>query len=509
MATSSSAAAAVRVAALAILAIGAMTGGKRLSQYLFKKWWKAQLALYESLPFPNLEEAMGVDNEHFSRGTFGKPLSQKIAAIRTFPKGTRLWKERIFWKPVIVCDDPSNMSLISKMQRSVMLRKIAVFLGEESIIFQDGERGKHDRMHLNKAFGNSEFERMQPMMGEAAIRLRDRMIQSQAELGYIDTVKEMKRTTLEVICEGGFGYRAQNSSYIASEKITALLELAVSPFVFFPGGVTFIQFWHRDTLSFVHSFLGNIIDERIAAPRDESKKDLLQLMLNIDENALPPNVSKSAWIRGQLQLFCFAGTDTSSSVLSWAAALLALRPNIQEAAHKELDEVCGAKGDDAPTMVQIQKLKYLEAFVKEVLRLYPPAPSISRVFGDDQEREINGIILPLDVSVRIDFTSMHRREDFFSDPDEVIPERWLHDGTDPRLPTANPEAWAPFAFGFRSCIGKHFAMIEIKTVLATLLRQHRFVPLKPSQALPEGYYSKGLVTPNSDCNVLFVPRNSM
>jgi len=245
----------------------------------------------------------------------------------------------------------------------------------------------------------------------------------------------------------------------------------------------------------------------MSKPNDESKRDLLQLMLTINEEQLEPGVSKIAWIRAQLQLFCFAGTDTTASVLSMAIAILAIRPLIQEEVLKELDEVCGADGDAPPTMGQLQKLKYLEAYVKEILRMYPPAPGVERELTEPQE--IDGIMVPAGVGVEIHLLGLHRRESFFSQPDEVLPERWLHDGTNPNLPTANTDAFVAFSFGFRSCIGKHFAMIEMKTVLATLLRSHRVCPLEATtvtQELPDGCYETGLLVPNEDSNVRFVSR---
>jgi len=235
------------------------------------------------------------------------------------------------------------------------------------------------------------------------------------------------------------------------------------------------------------------------------KKDLLQLMLSVDEIDLPEGVSKSTWIQDQIKLFTFAGTGTSSSLMGWSTSLLASKPELQQRIQKELDDICGP-GDEPPTYFQLQKLKYLDAFVKEVLRLYTPAPLIIRSFNEDL-CEIDGISLPPGTSFKMDFLKMHRRTDFFSRPDELLPERWMNDGSDPNAPTANADAFVPFAFGFRSCIGKHFAMIEVKTILATLLRAHRISFADDTQTVPEGAFTL-ILFPLTRFTVRLIPRNS-
>ena len=470
---------------------------------LIRTWWAKKMELYNSIPYPGLEEAIGVSNTTPNLGSFLFPLSQRLAAVQSLPNKGIMYKDRFLWKPTVASTEPKHLTMVSKMNRTIRFKKIAMFLGRESILFQDGERGKHDRMKLNKAFGTNDFERMQPMMVEASVWMRDRFLKSQMENGYVNPSVLVKRTTLEVICEGGFGYRIQDNSNAAADEITKLLEIALNPLAFFDWGMPLVQWYHRKTLKFVDDLISEIVKQRLASP-DESKKDLLQLLVSV-EGDMVGGVPKAVWIRDQLQLFCFAGTDTSSATLQWLICFLATNQAVQNKIHEELDEVIG-QGYSSPTYQQVSKLKYLEACIKETLRLYPPAAGISRAFAEDQKREIDGVPIPEDVFVRIDIINMHRRADLFSRPNEFLPERFLHNGEDPNAPTVTNDAYVPFAFGFRSCIGKHFAMLEIKTVAATLLKNHRLLPLNPDQPFPDGSFRKGILFPATSFDVKIVDR---
>ena len=116
---------------------------------------------------------------------------------------------------------------------------------------------------------------------------------------------------------------------------------------------------------------------------------------------------------------------------------------------QELDEVFG-DSDRPCTMEDASKLKYLEACIKEGLRLYPSVPIIERTISEDVE--VDGHQIPAGASISLLFYALHRNEDFFQDALKFKPERFLQqDNSEGQKHTY---AFVPFSAGPRNCIGR-------------------------------------------------------
>lgn len=177
----------------------------------------------------------------------------------------------------------------------------------------------------------------------------------------------------------------------------------------------------------------------------------------------------------QLNLFCFAGTDTSSAAFDWGLAKLALTPDIQDKNRAEMNDVLGAESEP-PTYRDLPKLKYLGAFLKELLRVYSPARAVYRKFTSDETMELNGVPIPPNSTIAIEVQAINLSEDYFPRPMEFLPERCLTTTESNLLPVASPEGLLTFSFGFRSCIGRPFAMVELQTLIPSVLRAYLVVP---------------------------------
>jgi cytochrome P450 len=122
----------------------------------------------------------------------------------------------------------------------------------------------------------------------------------------------------------------------------------------------------------------------------------------------------------------------------------------------------------------------LEAVLRESLRLYPPAWAIGREALEDID--LGGFRIPRGGQLWLSPWVMHHDQRWFPEPYEFRPERWK-DGLAERLPRF---AYFPFGGGPRTCIGNHFAMLEMKLVLRALLRRATFeqVPEHPLKVYP-------------------------
>lgn len=156
-----------------------------------------------------------------------------------------------------------------------------------------------------------------------------------------------------------------------------------------------------------------------------------------------------------------AGHETSTNALAWTLFLLAEHPEI---ADNVVDELAAVLHGDAPTVEQLGKLPFLDAVVKESMRILPPVPLHPRVVTEDTE--LGGHFLPAQTELFLSIFHMHHDPTLFEAPERFSPERWA---------TIKPSVYEynPFSAGPRMCIGAAFAMMEIKIALAMILQRFR------------------------------------
>lgn len=222
----------------------------------------------------------------------------------------------------------------------------------------------------------------------------------------------------------------------------------------------------------VLGFLRKLIQERQADNHNASKPppDLLTGFLehfetdDMDQDSI-------LIIAQSIMGLLFAGYETTSVTLTYALYLLSQNPKVMG---RCLEEILADTTQDA----------YLEAVVKETLRLYPPAISSNRT--SDRELELpsrNGsgkILVPQGTYLYVSIWTIQRDPDNYDNPLEFLPERWVEpaEGTTSwKVKSTVPDnAWIPFSAGARACPGQHFAMQETTTILSVLLPALHFAP---------------------------------
>jgi cytochrome P450 len=166
-----------------------------------------------------------------------------------------------------------------------------------------------------------------------------------------------------------------------------------------------------------------------------------------------------------LVTFLAAGHETTAKALTWTLYLLARAPQWQD---RILAEVRAVVGTGTLGAQHIERLPIARAVLKEAMRLYPPAPVMTRVAGETIELGTE-TIKPGTFMV-IPIFALHRHRKLWPDPDRFDPERF----TPEREAQYARTQFMPFGFGPRTCIGASFAMMEATAILATLVRRARF-----------------------------------
>ncbi|EPS71538.1 hypothetical protein M569_03221, partial [Genlisea aurea] len=164
-----------------------------------------------------------------------------------------------------------------------------------------------------------------------------------------------------------------------------------------------------------------------------------------------------------LQDIFIAGMDTNTCTTEWAMAELLRNPSKMVVAKKELKDVLGNKThmEESDT----SKLPYLQAIVKETLRLHPAGPLLApRQASVDVE--INGYVIPKDAHILVNVWAMGRNDGVWEDPESFVPERFLNTKID--LKGQNFEL-IPFGSGRRRCLGMPLALRVVPLVLAAMI----------------------------------------
>ncbi|KAI1860210.1 hypothetical protein JX265_010134 [Neoarthrinium moseri] len=160
--------------------------------------------------------------------------------------------------------------------------------------------------------------------------------------------------------------------------------------------------------------------------------------------------------------FIIAGSEASSITLTYVLWLLVKHPHVQRKLREELK---GLPQDYKST--DLASLPFLDAVLKETLRIYPPAPSAMPRVVPPSGAEIEGVYYPGKTIIAAQPYTIHRDPNLFPEPEIFRPERWIEPPPDRR--ELMNQAFVPFSAGQRGCIGRGLAWIHMQITIAKLL----------------------------------------
>jgi cytochrome P450 len=327
-------------------------------------------------------------------------------------------------------------------------------LGSHSVLLLDEDAHMAQRKLLLPPFHGERMRGYEQTMAEVAGREIERWPTGQA----VSAWPAMQSITLEVIMRSVFGVTETARVEQLGHALRRSLSWAVEPrrmaqlALLGPRRVA-----ERGSFRRALDPTDELILEEIRARRDapdlEQRDDVLSLLLQARHD--DGSAMSDQELRDELMTLLVAGHETSATVLAWALEALSRHPAALHRLRDELDA-----GDET----------YLDAVVKEVLRLRPVIALVLRRLTE--EMEIGGRLLPAGVTVAPCIYLIHRRPDVYPDPRAFRPERFLE--TPPGTYT-----WIPFGGGVRRCLGASFAQFEIKVVLRELVARLELSPARP------------------------------
>ncbi|MFF3693219.1 cytochrome P450 [Streptomyces sp. NPDC002221] len=222
--------------------------------------------------------------------------------------------------------------------------------------------------------------------------------------------------------------------------------------------------------------LRKVVDRLIRKRLDDERPraDLLGMLMAARDADTGEPMSPDQ-LHDEVMTVMAAGIETASTSLTWLFHEVGSRPGIERRLHAELDEVLGSR---PVTFEDLPKLVFTQNLVRETLRLRSPAWILMRQPARPGV-VLGGVEIPEGTELLFSPLTIHRDSGLYPNPMEFDPDRWL---------TADPRGWAflPFGAGPRKCIGDHFALTEMATVVATVAARWRLVPLskQPPREVP-------------------------
>jgi len=339
----------------------------------------------------------------------------------------------------------------------------------DGIISSEGDFHRHQRKLIAPAFQAGHIAGYADIMGHYGEQIQ----QTWADGAVIDLDQQMSNLTMSIIGKALFGADV----FTQTDRLgTAMMDMFeyVSHALSLPFSLPYS--WPlprnrrmRAAVKVLRTFMQSFIDVRRA--HAEEHQDVLSLLLQArDEDGHP--MSDEQLMSECLNLFG-AGYETTATALSWTWYLLCKHPEIYQKVQHEVDAVLQGR---TPTAADLERLPYCLQVFKEALRIYPPVYATCRRALDDIE--IDGYRVSKGWTVFLAPYTLHRREEYFPEPEKFDPERFT-----PAQEKILPRyAYMPFGAGPRICIGLHFTMMEGHLLLATIAQRASF-SLLPSQEI--------------------------
>ncbi|KAL8503642.1 hypothetical protein ACS0TY_022393 [Phlomoides rotata] len=258
------------------------------------------------------------------------------------------------------------------------------------------------------------------------------------------------------------------------EKVTKFVDLFGRANVsdFFPGLAKFdVQGIAREIKGVgIDEILDSLIEGRMKKERgrgeENRKKDFLGILLELKDHKLGDESSFGLFqIKAILMDVIVGGTDTTSTTVEWVMAELLNNPDVMAKVQQELTDFVGEHNIVEES--HLSKLGYLDAVVKETLRMHPPLPLIvPRV--PSQSTTLGGYSIPKGTRVFLNIWSVCMDPQLWKEPSKFKPERFLNEHADVEY-IGNNYQYFPFGSGRRVCPGLILAERMVMYLLATLL----------------------------------------
>ncbi|MGA7932565.1 MAG: cytochrome P450 [Kovacikia sp.] len=382
-------------------------------------------------------------------------------AVKRFQKYGSIFRTHILGRSAVFMAGPEAAEFLLSSHadyfswRDGWPQSFKLLLGE-SLFVQEGEEHRRNRRLMMPAFHGPALTRYAATMESITQIYLERWEQKQ-EFVWFD---ELKQLTFDIASQIFLGTPPGEDTARLSKLFTTLTN------GLFGLGLKRAIAARNQLLD----HLTQVIQQRQQAPTDDALSLLIQAQ---DENGDRLSLEE---IRAQAMLLLFAGHETTTALLTWICLELARHPDILATARAE--QAALSSQPAAPlSLEQLTRMPYLEQILNETERLHPPVAGGFR--GVVKSFDFKGFHVPAGWLAQYSILMTHRSPDVFPDPERFDPDRFSPDRQESKQ---KPFSLIGFGGGSRICIGLAFAKLEMKIVMAHLLRNYEW-ELLPKQRL--------------------------
>ncbi|XP_073831825.1 cytochrome P450 4g1-like [Musca autumnalis] len=410
------------------------------------------------------------------------------------------------WNPIDIEAVLSSSSHLEKPQEYNFFKP---WFGD-GLLISKGHHWQHHRRMIAPTFHQSILKSFMPTFVQHSNRVVERMSQ---EMGKeFDVHKYMSQVTVEILLSTVMGVKKLPHPDKCLEYANAVLDMCdiihkrqVKFYYRLDAMFRFSKLYQKghDMLNTILNMTQQVVGERqkdfnaearaivendadAAKRKQDTKKaeGLRDDLDDIDENDVGAKkrlalldammeMSKNPdieWtekdIIDEVNTIMFEGHDTTSAASSFVLCILGIYHEIQDKVLAEQKSIFGDNLMRDCTFADTLDMKYLERVIMETLRLYPPVPLIGRRAEHDIKLPSGPYSIPKGTRVGIIPYAVHRDPKSYPNPNKFDPDNFLPE----RMAKRHYYSFIPFSAGPRSCVGRKFAMLKLKVLLSTILR---------------------------------------
>jgi cytochrome P450 len=405
-----------------------------------------------------------------------------------------MWTSRLVgFPPLVHLSEPSAIQEVFTGDNDILHagqsnRVLEPVVGSDSILLLDGPRHLKHRRALLPLFQGERAASHAAVFHAVTLR----SIAGWPRGVPFRLFEAMQALTLDVILAGVFGVSHAEEDGSFRDDLRQLVHGAIHPILMLRWAqvdLGRLTPWRRlmRLRASIDRRIYALIDARRASPNGAT--DMLSILASAREEDGTLMTPKT--LRDELVTLLLAGHDTVASGLTWTFHHLFENPLVLERARAEVDDALQGRSFDPS-----QKLPWIDAVAREALRLVPVLPIVGRRLQADYA--IGGVLLPRGARAAPNIYLAHREHRSWRDPTRFSPERFLS-------AAPSPYAYLPFGGGIRRCIGMAFALVEMRVVVALLLRHLSIAraPGAPTRAVRRGV----MITPSGGLPVILRDRS--
>jgi cytochrome P450/nitrite reductase/ring-hydroxylating ferredoxin subunit len=392
----------------------------------------------------------------------------------------RIYKLSVMGKPAIVISDAELAESLLRarpklFRRSGAIEPVFAEMGTAGVFSAEGDAWRAQRRLAMQALSNRHLRTFFPTLRRVTERLRERWARAATSGQPVDIDDDLMRFTVDVttslvfstdmdtLGSGGDVLQRQLSLVFPAFARRLLAAVPYWRFIRLPSdraldrALAEIRTVQQRLVSETHARLAS------RAAGDDEPRDFIEAMLLArDEDGQPFGDDV---VYGNMMTMLLAGEDTTAHSLAWVVHYLCDHPQVVARMRAEADAALGQERTPGD-FENAQRMPYLDAVASETMRLSPVAPFLG--LEANEEMVIDDVLVPQGTWVDL-MTRLPALDDAnFGEAEQFRPERWLEER--PHACPHVPSASMPFGSGPRICPGRSLALLEMRVVLATLVR---------------------------------------